>query len=364
MTKAAPKSRRRKSRAPSPPASSARGRVAILVAVFLSIVVLVLLALPYRRHPGVGRAVDVEIAPGASEAETVARLEAAGVIDGGLVFSFYVRTRGGLMAKPGRHLLSDDLSIVEVVRRLRRSPEAAKVRVTFPEGWNRFDIARRLRDKRVCDDRAFLTATVDKSLLDELAIPYDSVPTAEGWLFPATYDLPADAEPAEVVRRMVSETKDRIKKLGDGKQAPLDVRQTMVLASIVEKEAVVDDERPIIASVFLNRLRDPSQTGGRLEADPTAMYGCWTGAPPTPTCVTWLALGTTKPSAAIEHDELNAWSTYTHAGLPPTPIANPSEKSMAAAFAPATTKYFYFVAKGGGRHTFSETLAAHQKATH
>jgi UPF0755 protein len=330
----------------------------------LAIVVAVVFALPHRRHSGVGRAVDVEIPAGASEAETIARLEAAGVIDRGPVLDLYLRTHGGLAAKPGRHLLSDDLSLVEVVRRLQRSPDVARVKVTFPEGFNRFDIAKRLRDKRICDDKAFLDATIDKSLLDELQVPYGDVVSAEGWLFPATYELPADAEPAEVVRRMVGQAKDRIKKLSEGKQTPLDVRQSVILASIVEKEAVVDDERPIIASVFLNRMRDTTQTGGRLEADPTAMYGCWAGSPPTPLCVTWLALGTTKPTAPIEHDEFNPWCTYTHAGLPPTPIANPSEKSLAAAFAPATTKYFYFVAKGGGRHTFSETLSAHQKATH
>jgi UPF0755 protein len=361
----APKSRRRKSK--SPPPQPKTHRVWIAVAVVLSILVLIVLALPYRHHSGAGRAVDVEIPAGASDAEVIARLEAAGVIDGPL-FGIYARTRGGVQAKPGRHLLSDDLSPVEILRRLRRSIDAAKIRVTIPEGLNRFDIAKRLRDKRVCDDRAFLAATIDRALLDELQVPQGDVVTAEGWLFPATYDLSADADPSDVVRRMVAEAKSRIAKLTEGRSAeayrPLDLRQAVILASIVEKEAVVDDERPIIASVFLNRIRDTGPTGGRLEADPSAMYGCWTGAPPAPTCAAWLATGTTKPSAAIEHDDQNAWSTYTHAGLPPTAIANPGEKSLRAVFEPAVTKYFFFVAKGGGRHTFSETLGAHTKAIH
>src|SRR5262249_20685998 len=134
--------------------------------------------------------------------------------------------------------------------------------------------------------------------------------------------------------------------------------EIVTLASIVEKEAAVDDERAIIASVFLNRLRDPTFVPHRLQADPTAAYGCLAQSPPTSACVGWLAAGGGRPSAEIEHDEGNLWSTYTHEGLPPSPIANPGDASIAAVLAPAKTKYLYFVAKGGGRHTFSESLAA------
>jgi UPF0755 protein len=347
------KSRRRK-------AQPARSRVPVIVAVVISLLILVALALPYKRKNGVGRAVDIEVFNDTTDSELVAKLDAAGVIDSPTFFSLYAKTRGGLGAKRGRHLLSDDLSPAEVLRRLRRSPDATKVHVTIPEGFHRFDIAKRLKEKRVCDDAAFLSATNDQVLLNELGIP-----SAEGWLFPATYDLPANADATDVVRRMVAEGKARIDKLLKANAAPtMSVPEVIALASIVEKEAVVDDERPIIASVFLNRLRDTKETGGRLEADPTAGYGCLASQPPTPTCMTWLAAGSTKVSAAIQHDPYNKWSTYTHAGLPPTPICNPGEKSIAAVLAPANTKYFYFVAKGGGRHTFSETKAAHDAAVH
>ncbi len=367
---AAPKSSRKRPapRVASKTAPASRAPIVIAVAVALAIVVLVALAIPYKRAGGTGRAVDVELASGASDAEVLAKLEAAGVIDSPSLFSLYARARGGLQAKPGRHLLSDDLTMIEVVRRLRRAPDAAKIKVTIPEGFHRFDIAKRLRDKRVCDDQAFLAASVDPALMNELGLGA----SAEGYLFPSTYDLPANAEPADVVRRMVATSKARIDRLLEKHPAGLEavkplgwgMRELVVLASIVEKEAVVDDERPIIASVFLNRIREPKQTGGRLEADPTAAYGCLASAPPSPTCVAWLSAGSTKVNAAIQHDPANRWSTYTHAGLPPTPIANPGEKSLAAVLAPAVTRYFFFVAKGGGRHTFSETLAAHQLATH
>lgn len=359
-----PRSKRRRPRKEQPK----RSPLPTIAIVVVCLLVIGVLALPYKRAAGVGRAVDVEVTAGTSDADVIAKLAAAGVIDSPSLFSLYAKTRGGVNAKVGRHLLSDDLSPVEVLRRIRRSPDAAKVRITIPEGYHRFDIAKRLFEKRVCDREAFLAATTDPALLNELGLGA----SAEGYLFPATYELPSNAEPADVVRRMVNEAKGRIDKLLRANPGGLDglkplamgVREVIVLASVVEKEAVMDDERPIIASVFLNRLRDPRETGGRLEADPTAGYGCLVSEPPSPTCSVWLANGSTKVNAAIQHDAANRWSTYTHAGLPPTPIANPGEKSIAAVLAPATTKYFYFVAKGGGRHTFSESRAAHDAAIH
>jgi UPF0755 protein len=359
-----PKSRRRRPRKEPPK----RSPIPALVIVIVCVIVVAVLALPYKRAAGVGRAVDVEAAVGTSDSEVIAKLAAAGVIDSPTLFSVYAKTRGGVNAKPGRHLLTDDLSPVEVLRRIRRSPDAAKVHVTIPEGYHRFDIAKRLFERRVCDREGFLAATTDPALLNELGLGA----SAEGYLFPATYDLPSNSDPADVVRRMVGEAKGRIDKLLKANPAALDalkplamgVREVIVLASVVEKEAMMDDERPIIASVFLNRLREPKETGGRLEADPTAGYGCLVSEPPSPTCFAWLQNGSTKVNAAIQHDPYNRWSTYTHAGLPPTPIANPGEKSIAAVLAPAPTKFFYFVAKGGGRHTFSESRAAHDAAVH
>ncbi len=136
-------------------------------------------------------------------------------------------------------------------------------------------------------------------------------------------------------------------------------REIVILASMIEKEAVVDDERPVIASVFLNRLRDPAFAQKKLlQCDPTAGYGCLVGS--SAACVGY----TGKITHEINMDPDNAYSTYTHEGLPPGPISNPGAKSIEAAMSPALTHYFFFVAKGGGRHTFSETLGSHNAAVH
>jgi peptidoglycan lytic transglycosylase G len=140
--------------------------------------------------------------------------------------------------------------------------------------------------------------------------------------------------------------------------ARLSIRDVVTLASMVEKEAVADDERAVIASVFLNRLRDPAFHPKHLECDPTASYGCLIAPDLVPTCADFAG----KATAPIEHDPANLYSTYTHEGLPPGPIANPGARSLEAAMAPASTHYFFFVARGEGRHAFSETYEAHLSA--
>jgi UPF0755 protein len=248
--------------------------------------------------------------------------------------------------------------------RLERRLMRRRIRVTFPEGWTRFDIARRLQDKHVVALRDFLDATTDEAVLRELGIGGDS---AEGFLFPATYDLEPDGDPRDVVRTMKREFDRRWDALSRAHSpsleevmtsAKLGVREIVTLASMIEKESAIDGDRMLVASVFLNRLRDSKFSPKRLECDPTAAYGCLVAPEKAPSC----ALFSGKPTASIEHDPNNLYSTYTHEGLPPGPIANPGAKSLEAAMAPATTHYFYFVARGDGRSTFSETLGEHTSA--
>jgi UPF0755 protein len=266
--------------------------------------------------------------------------------------------------RAGHHLLSDDLSPRALVRRMQRTPGQEKVRVAIPEGFTRFDIARRLQVARVCAARAFLEATGDASLLAELKIPGDS---AEGYLFPATYELALDSDPSQIVSRMVAEFGKRYERLTrDNAMGTETLRQRMswgqaeivTLASIVEKEAAVDEERPLIASVFLNRLTDPTFNPKRLQSDPTSAYGCLAMPERISSCRSYSGRITPEMNA----DDTNPYTTYRHDGLPPGPIANPGEKSLQAVLVPAETRHLYFVARGGGHHTFSDTYAQHNEA--
>ncbi len=320
---------------------------------------------PGESGPGEGRAVEVVIPPDPSPASLAAVLVAAGVVSKPRLFTFWVRVTGGTRGVvPGPHLLSDDATPRQLMARLERRATGGTARVTFPEGWTRFDMARRLQDKHVTLVRAFLDATTDAELLRELGIDGDS---AEGFLFPATYDLPLDGDARDVVRRLKREFDRRWDLLSLAHPASLTdvmasgslgVRGVVTLASMIEKEAAVDDERATIASVFYNRMRDPAFRPKHLECDPTASYGCLVAPEKAPSCAGF----TGKATAAIEHDPDNPYSTYTHEGLPPGPIANPGARSLEAAVNPASTHFFFFVARGEGRHAFSETYQAHSAA--
>lgn len=308
--------------------------------------------------PGMGMPVRFKLEGNESTARVVDILSSNGIIKDRKLFSVYYRTRGS-WAAPGDHLIYDNLPAREVVARLQRHGQTTKV--TIPEGWTRFEMARRLEKQGVCDLNRFIEATIDPQVLKELGI---DGPSAEGFLFPATYDLPMDSDPADVVRTMVKTFETRWTHLSDVQAAGLRTlqdgmgwnrRQIVTLASMVEKEAAKDEERPIIASVFLNRLTDPTFTPKLLQCDPTAAYGCLVSEAPT-------CLGFTKITHDVLQDAQNPYNTYKHEGLPPGPIASPGTKSLEAVLHPATTKYLYFVAKGGGEHTFSETYADHEKA--
>ena len=346
----------------------------------------ILLVFGYGRFRGPGTSM-VEIDwPGGLDAEAAAELLA----DNGLVRSasataLYFRASGGtddFVAGP--HVLPRNASPHDLRVLLARSASRPSVRVVIPEGFHRFDIAERLHKQGVTGRGAFLAATSDRGFLVELGIDTTATAqaslaanqerttappeSAEGYLFPATYDFQADTEAREIVRRLVAEADQRwsalvaqhagglasvASSLGWGR------REVVTLASIIQREAVMDDERPIIASVFYNRLLDPTfKPRRRLQSDPTAMYGCVAHPEEAPTCADYKG----KPTSAILHDAKNRYSTYMAAGLPPGPISNPGVASLQAALAPASTKFLFFVAKGGGRHTFSETFGAHNGA--
>ncbi|MEM9696144.1 MAG: endolytic transglycosylase MltG [Myxococcota bacterium] len=316
-----------------------------------------------RRPPGQGM-VAVAWPAGLEAEEAAILLEDLGLTADAGAMEWYLRVnRTTTCAAVGPHLLPVGATPSELVASLCRRADRAKVKVTFPEGLHRFAMAERLAEAGVCASRAFLRATEDRTLLETWAIDADS---AEGYLFPATYEWAVNTAPSDVVRRLVEEGQSRLRRqlrrhaarwssLRD--ELSFDEGDLLTLASMVEKEAAVAEERPLIASVFLNRLRDPRYP--HLQSDPTAMYGCLAIATSIPACHDFEG----RASRAINRAPENRYSTYVTRGLPPGPIANPGEASMEAVLAPAKTAYRFFVADGGGRrHRFSETYQQHRAA--
>jgi UPF0755 protein len=339
------------------------GLLGALSVVVLAAATYLLVVFPSRPGPGEGAPVTFTVSETDGYDDLADRLAGLGLVRSRRLLDAYLRLVRPKVA-PGLHLVTDDASAQELVRRLERLGAGERAKVTIPEGWNRFDIARRLEEKRVTPAAAFLAATEGRELLHELGIDGD---TAEGFLFPATYDLAKNASPEEVVRRLVTEFERRFVlleqthrlgrahlegSLGWGR------REIVTLASMVEKEAAVDEERAIIASVFLNRLRDPTFKRKVLQCDPTSGYGCLVLGERVPACAGYVG----KITPAINTDPHNTYSTYVREGLPPGPIANPGVKSLEAVLAPASTRYLYFVARAGRRHAFSETLEEHNAA--
>ena len=324
----------------------------------------VLLVYPNEPHVGQGRVIALEVAPGTPARVLARTLEARGVIDHAWLFSMYMRLlHADESLRAGTVQLTDRLTPSQLLRRLSTGFGEVDTRVLIPEGFNRFDIAVRLETFGICSAQGFLDATTDRGLLDRLDIPG---PSAESYLFPGTYDFRSGSAPSLVVARMVDNERARTAPLwaSEGMRRLHDELgwgpyQVLTLASIVEREAAVPEERPIIAGVFLNRLRSTTfQPRARLQADPTAAYGCLVDPKAAPSCAGYDGVIT----PAMLADPANPYNTYRHSGLPPGPIANPGLPAIEAVLEPAHHDYLYFVARGDGRHTFSETLVQHNRA--
>ena len=362
--------RRRRRKKTEPEATTSRWRgplfwtFTVVGGAFAALMTYFLVIYPSGAGPGTGKDIELTIDRDEPLSSVIDKLDREGLLASRSRFAIYARLSNATFA-PGPHLLTDDAGPQDLLRRLERLGAATKAKVTIPEGYNRFDIAKRLQSLHVASQASFLAATADPVLLRELALDGDS---AEGFLFPATYELAKDSDPREIVRRLKTEFERRFMALDQnhrlgraGLEGSLGWtrREIVTLASLVEKVAAVDEELPIIACVFLNRLRDPAFKRKVLQCDPTAGYGCLALKGTVPACASY----TGKITHAINMDPLNTYSTYVREGLPPGPIANPGVKSLQAVLAPATTKFLYFVTRGEGRrHAFSETLEEHNTA--
>jgi UPF0755 protein len=215
-------------------------------------------------------------------------------------------------------------------------------RVTIPEGFTLQQIANRLAEENLVEEKVFLTSARDPQFLEVLEI---DGPSLEGYLFPDTYIFHRGMTAQTIQKKMVRRFKEVFSKLqeeGKSLKSP-EIKKTVILASIVEKESGVHSEKPLIAAVFLNRL----QKGMALQSDPTVIYG-----------IKDFDGDLTKKNLLTR----TAYNTYLQPGLPPGPIANPGKDSLQAVLAPAKSEYLYFVSKNDGSHFFSKNLKDHNRA--
>jgi len=258
-------------------------------------------------------------------------LKDRGVILSATWFRLLVKITGtGKRIMPGEYSLRGYMSAEEVLWRLTHSVYVSSVKVVLPEGWRMEQVAERLEANGITPAAAFVELARAQNL--------------EGYLFPSTYNLEKKMPPQEVINLLKSEFDRQIRPLFSKGFAPeLDERKTLIIASIVEREAVDDTERPLIAAVYLNRYRRRMP----LEADPTTQY----------------ALGYWKKGITYKDLKVKSpYNTYVVGGLPPGPICSPGRSSVQAALAPANFDALYFVADRKGKHIFNASFKEHLKA--
>ncbi|MDQ7793057.1 MAG: endolytic transglycosylase MltG [bacterium] len=297
-------------------------------------------------EPGSDRQVLLTIPPGATSRDVAVLLEREGLIRDQFFFRLLLRFRGDDVAlKAGEYRLGPAMSTYEIVSHLLRG-HVVHYPVTIPEGLTVRQAMNLLAERGWGDLDSFL-ALLDDPRLRPAWLPADAQirEPLEGYLFPDTYLLPRGVTEFQILATMrarmdslvTAEFVERTRELG------MEVHQVMTLASMIEREAQVADERPLIAAVFHNRLKKSI----KLDSCATVIYA--------------LARTGRDPLTLADLEVDSPYNTYRYAGLPPGPIAAPGQASLQAALYPADVKYLYFVSRGDGSHVFSFTLAEHER---
>jgi UPF0755 protein len=288
-----------------------------------------------RSHPA--QTAQVIVPRGSSFHDIADQLAHAGVIANATAFRVYAKFRhADRNAHAGEFRFAPHESAADVLSQLQSGGAQVARWVTIPEGFTAKQIAQRLQDEGLGDAKTYDAAFMH----DSIVIDGSRTRNLEGYLFPSTYLIPLDAKPQTVERIMTDEFKKQLppNAAQSARTHGLTVPQVVTLASLIEREAKADDERPLMAGVYYNRLR----LGMPLEVDATIEYAL----PQHHDVITYSDLSLDSP-----------YNTYRHQGLPPTPIANPGAPSLAAAFNPKPSNFLYYVYKGGGHHAFATTLA-------
>jgi UPF0755 protein len=282
----------------------------------------------------------IEVLPGSSTMRIGRQLQEAGIIRSQYAFYAERWLQQGTL-KAGDYRFDHPAPVSEVYDRIRRG-DTYTIAVTIPEGANMFDIAARLEQAGFGPAQSFLNVARQEAGLVADIDP--QAKTLEGYLFPDTYKIGPKEQMPQIAAMMVKRFRQAALQLGLNHE----VHQTVTLASVVERETALDSERPLVASVFENRLEKQMP----LMTDPAVIYGlqlqnAWRG---------------TIYASDLQRD--TPYNTYMHPGLPPGPIANPGAKSLKAAMQPAQTDYLYFVAASKnpqGKSLFAATLEEHNR---
>ncbi len=283
----------------------------------------------------------VLIRPQTGAYRIAAALKDAGVIRSRMVFLAVAVARGAHgRLLPGEYEFDPQLPLLEIVRRLEHGRGLVH-QVTIPEGLAAQQIAQLLSDRGLVDRDRFLRLLKDRGTLEQHQLEGDSL---EGYLFPDTYRMVKGQSEQAIIQQMVRRFQEQFGPDVQTRALELEmsVREVLTLASLIEREARLPEERPLISAVFHNRLRRRMP----LQSDPTVMYGL------------------SRFSGRLTKAHLQSpspYNTYLNHGLPPGPIASPGRASIMAALYPASSQYLYFVSRNDGTHAFSRTLREHDR---
>ncbi|MDV3350363.1 endolytic transglycosylase MltG [Leptolyngbyaceae cyanobacterium CCMR0082] len=293
--------------------------------------------------------IQLQIPSGTAAQQIGQDLEAAGLIRSTTAWKVWNRLQefqnreGGLQA--GTYSLSPTQSMSEIADQIWTG-DVVQTSFTIPEGWNRTQMAQALEAQGLVSADDFLRSTEEIPYAQFPWLP-QGLPHLEGYLYPDTYQLPSEQMDADsIVDVMLLRFEQVALPVYQQGTSPYSLDEWVNLASIVEKESVVPEERDTIAGVFARRLRE----GISLGSDPTVEYGL--GVTQTPE----------RPLTLTQVNTPNPYNTYRNLGLPPTPIASPGIASLEAALNPPDTEFLYFVARYDGTHVFSRSLAEHERA--
>lgn len=287
---------------------------------------------------------SVTIPLGSNAAAIGKRLAAAGVVRSALAFTIAARLMGDSNGmKAGEYLIPANKGVFEIIDQLESGNAVARW-VSIPEGMSLADVAKVLEDRHMANAREFMRAAHRRPASYGLNVPVTRR-SVEGYLMPDTYKLPSKSSERTIIKEMLKNWNTKIWKPNQtrfgGSDLPLD--KVVIVASMIEREARVDRDRPLISSVIRNRLLHKMP----LQIDATIIY----------------ALGRHKNELSFKDLKIpSRYNTYRNKGLPPGPICSPGAKSILAALQPATTPYLYYVAQPDGSHIFTETMEQHKAA--